>query len=276
MTIINTNTNALAVQNAAVINQRDMARAMEQLSTGRRINSASDDAAGLAIRNKMSSQILSLDQAVRNANDGISMLQTADGATAEVTSMLIRMRELAIQSANDIYTDEQRDGLNSEVTELKVELLNVLENTEWNGTKFLKGEAGNSGSVKFQVGASAADQITLTMSDLSADADVSAIQSIDISTQAGANTAIGDVDRAIAFIDSERGKWGAVTNRLTHSADNAVNVSMNSRAARSRIDDADYAQATAELARTMILDQAGAAMLSQANQQPMYVLALLR
>jgi flagellin len=276
MTTINTNTNALAVKNAAVINQRDMAKAMEQLSTGRRINSASDDAAGLSIRNKMSSQILSLDQAVRNANDGISMLQTADGATSEVTSMLIRMRELSIQSANDIYTDEQRDGLNAEVTELKAELLNVLENTEWNGTKFLKGEAGNAGSVIFQVGASATDQITLTMSDLSADADVSAIQSIDITTQSGANTAIGDLDLAIAFIDSERSKWGAVTNRLTHSADNAINVSMNSKAARSRIDDADYAQATAELARSMILDQAGAAMLSQANQQPMYVLALLR
>jgi flagellin len=276
MTTINTNTNALAVKNAAVINQRDMAKAMEQLSTGRRINSASDDAAGLSIRNKMSSQILSLDQAVRNANDGISMLQTADGATAEVTSMLIRMRELSIQSANDIYTDEQRDGLNAEVTELKAELLNVLENTEWNGTKFLKGEAGNAGSVIFQVGAWATDQITLTMSDLSADADVSAIQSIDITTQSGANTAIGDLDLAIAFIDSERSKWGAVTNRLTHSADNAINVSMNSKAARSRIDDADYAQATAELARSMILDQAGAAMLSQANQQPMYVLALLR
>jgi flagellin len=276
MTTINTNTNALAVKNAAVINQRDMAKAMEQLSTGRRINSASDDAAGLSIRNKMSSQILSLDQAVRNANDGISMLQTADGATAEVTSMLIRMRELSIQSANDIYTDEQRNGLNAEVTELKSELLNVLENTEWNGTKFLKGEAGNAGSVIFQVGASATDQITLTMSDLSADADVSAIQSIDITTQSGANTAIGDLDLAIAFIDSERSKWGAVTNRLTHSADNAINVSMNSKAARSRIDDADYAQATAELARSMILDQAGAAMLSQANQQPMYVLALLR
>lgn len=276
MTTINTNTNALTVKNAAVINQRDMARAMEQLSTGRRINSASDDAAGLSIRNKMSSQILSLDQAVRNANDGISMLQTADGATTKVTSMLIRMRELSIQSANDIYTDEQREGLNAEVTELKAELLNVLENTEWNGTKLLKGEAGNTGSVIFQVGASATDQITLTMSDLSADADVSAIQSIDITTQSGANSAIGDVDLAIAFIDSERSKWGAVANRLTHSADNAINVSMNSKAARSRIDDADYAQATAELARTMILDQAGAAMLSQANQQPMYVLALLR
>jgi flagellin len=276
MTTINTNTNALTVKNAAVINQRDMAKAMEQLSTGRRINSASDDAAGLSIRNKMSSQILSLDQAVRNANDGISMLQTADGATTEVTSMLIRMRELSIQSANDIYTDEQREGLNAEVTELKAELLNVLDNTEWNGTKLLKGEAGNTGSVIFQVGASATDQITLTMSDLSADADVSAIQSIDITTQSGANSAIGDVDLAISFIDSERSKWGAVANRLTHSADNAINVSMNSKAARSRIDDADYAQATAELARTMILDQAGAAMLSQANQQPMYVLALLR
>lgn len=276
MTIINTNTNALSVQNAFAINQKDMSKAMEQLSSGRRINNASDDAAGLAIRNKMSAQVLSLDQAVRNANDGISMLQTADGATTEVTSMLTRMRELAIQSANDIYTDAQRTSLNAEASELKSELLNVLENTEWNGTKFLKGEAGASGIVKFQVGASAGDLISLTLEDLTANSDVAAIQSIDISTQGGANSAISEVDLAIAYIDSERGKWGAVINRLTHSADNAVNASMNTQAARSRIDDADYAQVTAELARTLILDQAGAAMLSQANQQPMYVLALLR
>lgn len=276
MTIINTNTNALFVQNAFAINQKDMSKAMEQLSTGRRINNASDDAAGIAIRNKMSTQILSLDQAVRNANDGISMLQTADGATAEVTSMLTRMRELAIQSANDINTDEQRISLNAEASELKSELLNVLENTEWNGTKFLKGEAGASGNVKFQVGASASDFISLTLDDLTANSDISAIQSMDISTQSGANSAISAVDLAIDYLDSERGKWGAVINRLTHSADNAVNASMNTQAARSRIDDANYAQVTAELARALILDEAGAAMLSQANQQPMYVLALLR
>jgi len=276
MTVINTNTNALTVQNAVVLNERDMTKAMEQLSTGRRINSAADDAAGLAIRNKMTAQIRSLDQAVRNANDGISMLQTADGATAEVTSMLIRMRELAIQSANDIYTDDQRTALNAEVTELKAEMLNIFNNTQWNGSKLLKGQAGNAGSVVYQVGASSADKVTLTMGDLSANTDVAAIQSITIATQTGANSAIGAVDLAMKHIDSERSKWGAVTNRLTHSADNASNVSLNTKAARSRIDDSDYAQATAELARTLILDQAGKAMLSQANQQPMYVLALLR
>lgn len=276
MTIINTNTNALTVQNALVGTQRDMSKAMEQLSTGRRINTAADDAAGLAIRNKMTAQVRSLDQAVRNANDGISMLQTADGATAEITSMLIRMRDLAIQSANDVYTSDQRTALNSEVTELKAEMLNIFNNTQWNGTKLLKGEAGNGGSVKFQVGASTGDLITLTMDNLSNKTDVLAIQSINISTQAGANSAIEKVDLAVKQIDVERSKWGAVTNRLVHAADNASNVSMNTKAARSRIDDADYAQATAELARTLILDQAGNAMLSQANQQPMYVLALLR
>lgn len=276
MTIINTNTNALTVQNALVGTQRDMSKTMEQLSTGRRINTAADDAAGLAIRNKMTAQVRSLDQAVRNANDGISMLQTADGATAEITSMLIRMRDLAIQSANDVYTSDQRTALNSEVTELKAEMLNIFNNTQWNGTKLLKGEAGNGGSVKFQVGASTGDLITLTMGNLSTITDVAAIQSIDISTQSGANGAIEKVDLAVKQIDVERSKWGAVTNRLLHAADNASNVSMNTKAARSRIDDADYAQATAELARTLILDQAGNAMLSQANQQPMYVLALLR
>lgn len=276
MTIINTNTNALTVQNALVGTQRDMSKAMEQLSTGRRINTAADDTAGLAIRNKMTAQVRSLDQAVRNANDGISMLQTADGATAEITSMLIRMRDLAIQSASDVYTSNQRTALNAEVTELKAEMLNIFNNTQWNGTKLLKGEAGTASSVKFQVGASTGDLITLTMGNLSTNTDVAAIQNIDISTQSGSNSAIEKVDLAVAQIDVERSKWGAVTNRLVHAADNASNVSMNTKAARSRIDDADYAQATAELARTLILDQAGNAMLSQANQQPMYVLALLR
>ncbi len=275
MTVINTNIKAAAAQNALAINQRDLSSAMEQLATGRRINSAADDAAGLAIRNKLTSQIRSLDMAVKNANDGISLLQTADAASNELTGMLNRMRELAIQSANDIYTDDQRSSLNGEVVELQAEMSNIIQNTQWNGMRILDGGAGSSGTVRLQVGAQGADSITVNMSSLNSGAITSA-QSIDISTQTGANSALATIDSAIAQVDESRGRWGAVVNRLTYAADNAANVSLNSQAARSRIDDADYAKATAELARTLILDQAGSAMLSQANQQPYYVLALLR
>ena len=275
MTVINTNIKAVTAQNALSANQRDLSSAMEQLATGRRINSASDDAAGLAIRNKLTSQIRSLDMAVKNANDGISLLQTADAASNELTGMLNRMRELAIQSANDTYTDEQRSSLNDEVVELQAEMGNIIQNTQWNGMRPLDGGAGSSGTVRLQVGAQAADVITVDMSSLNSGA-VSSAQSIDISTRTGANSALATIDEAIAQIDESRGRWGAVANRLTHAADNASNVSLNTQASRSRIDDADYAKATAELARTLILDQAGSAMLSQANQQPYYVLALLR
>jgi flagellin len=276
MTVINTNLKALAVKGAQVINQRDLSKSMQQLSTGRRINSAADDAAGLAIRNKMGAQIRSLDMSVRNSNDGISLLQTADAASVQITSMLVRVRELAIQSANDIYTDDQRQALNNEVTELMLESLNIMENTQWNGMKLLKGEPGINGAVKFQVGAMGADVVNISMEDISANTDMAAMQALDITTQSGANDAIGAADLAMAYLDGERSKWGAVSNRLVHAADNSSNVALNTRASRSRIDDADYARNTAELARTMILDRAGTAMLAQANQQPVYVLALLR
>jgi flagellin len=275
MTVINTNINAVTAQNALVSNQRDLSSTMQQLATGRRINSAADDAAGLAIRNKLTSQIRSLDMAVKNANDGISLLQTADAASAELTGMLQRMRELAVQSANDIYTDDQRSALNDEVVELQAEMNNIIQNTQWNGMHILDGGAGSSGSVRLQVGAQGADVLTVDMGSLNS-GSVSSVQTIDISTRAGANGALATIDDAIALIDESRGRWGAVVNRLTHAADNASNVSINTQSARSRIDDADYAKATAELARTLILDQAGSAMLSQANQQPYYVLALLR
>lgn len=275
MTVINTNTRAVTAQNALGANQRALSSTMEQLATGQRINSAADDAAGLAIRNKMTSQIRSLDMAVKNANDGISLLQTADSASTELTSMLNRMRELAIQSANDTYTDDQRGSLNDEVVELQAEMNNIIQNTQWNGMRILDGGAGSSGTVRLQVGAQGADTVTVDMSSLNSGSIASA-QTIDISTRTGANDALATIDQAIAQIDESRGRWGAVVNRLTHAADNASNVSINTQAARSRIGDTDYAKATAELARTMILDQAGAAMLSQANQQPYYVLALLR
>lgn len=276
MTTINTNTQASGARQALVENQRSLSSAMEKLSTGYRINSASDDAAGIAIGNKLTTQIRSLDVAVRNANDGISMLSTADGATNTMSSMLIRMRELSIQSANDTYSQSDRDALQSEFLQLQEQTEDVINNTSWNGMKLLKGEAGSGGTVNFQVGAGNTDSIALPLATLnSSDVSTALGSGVKIDSQSDAVLAIDKIDKALAQIDVERGTWGGVMNRLTFAADNAVNVSTNSSASRSRIMDTDYAKTTAELARSMILDQAGSAMLSQANQQPYYVLALL-
>ena len=278
MNVVNTNINAVATQKAMVINQRDLTSAMQQLSTGKRINGAADDAAGLAISNKLGSRIVSLDMAVRNANDGISLLQTADGAAGVLSDMLFRMRELAVQAGNDTNSNSDRTALQTEVASLQSQIGNTLNNAEWNGMKVLKGEAGNSGSVPFHVGPTSSDSISLSMASLDTGnlANAQTTGSVDVSTQAGATSALTTIDSALTETDQARSLWGATSNRLMHAADNATNVSLNSSISRSRVMDTDYAQATAELARSMILDQAGAAMLSQANQQPMYVLALLR
>lgn len=278
MTVVNTNISAVAAQRAMAINQRDLTTAMTQLSTGKRINGSGDDAAGLAISNKLGTRIGSLNMAVRNANEGISLLQTADGAAGTLSDMLFRMRELAIQSGNDTNSSSDRSALQTEMTSLQSQITNILDNTEWNGMKALKGEAGNSGSVSFHIGASSVDAFTLEMSTLDTGslANAQTLASVNISTRSGATNALDTIDDALTEIDQARTLWGATANRLVYAADNATNVSMNSSASRSRIMDADYAQTTADLARAMILDQAGAAMLTQANQQPMYVLALLR
>lgn len=276
-TVANTNIASIAAQHALASNQKVMAKSMAALSTGSRINSVADDAAGLAISNKMSAQILSLDMAVRNANDGISMLQTADGATGQMTAMLFRMRELAIQSANDTNTQSGRDALQLEFAGLQQQTGNIITDTSWNGMKLLDGGAGSGGTVNFHVGASSADSIALPLATMnSSDVQTALAGSTSISSQSGASTSIGLIDKAIDQISGERSKWGAMMNRLTYAADNAANVALNTSASRSRIQDTDYAQATAEMARSMILNEAGSAMLSQANQQPYYVLALLR
>lgn len=277
MSVVNTNTSALAAQNALAINNRHLSTAINQLSTGQRINSAADDAAGLAIGNKLATQVRSLDMAVRNANDGISMLQTADGATDVMNTMLFRMRELAIQSGNDTNSQSERDALQSEFLELQKQTSMVISTTSWNGMKLLDGEVGTGGKVNFQVGAASTDSISLPLASLNTtDVNAALAGTVVISSKSDASTTIGLIDKAITQIDGERSKWGAMMNRLTHAADNASNVAMNTSASRSRILDTDYAQSTADMARAMILNEAGSAMLSQANQQPMYVLALLR
>jgi flagellin len=278
MSVINSNISAVVAQRAMAGNQRELTTAMTRLSTGKRVNSSADDASGIGIGNKMGTAISSLNMAVRNANEGISLIQTADGAAQTLSDMLFRMRELAIQAGNDTNSTSDRSALQLEVSALQAQITNVLSNTEWNGIKALKGEAGTSGSVSFQVGASSSDAFVLDMTSLDTGslADAQTTESIDISTRSGATNALSTIDDALTEIEQARTVWGATANRLVYSADNATNVSMNTSASRSRIMDADYAQTTADLARAMILDQAGAAMLTQANQRPMYVLALLR
>lgn len=278
MSVVNSNISAVVAQRAMAINQRDLTTAMTRLSTGQRVNGSADDAAGIAIGNKMGTRISSLNMAVRNANEGISLLQSADGAAGTLSDMLFRMRELAIQSGNDTNSPSDRSALQVEVSALQGQITNILSNTEWNGMKTLKGEAGSSGSVSFQVGASPADAFVLDMTSLDTGSLASAQSSVsvNISTSSGATNALSTIDDALTEIDQARTSWGATANRLVYAADNATNVSMNTSASHSRIMDADYAQTTADLARAMILDQAGAAMLTQANQKPMYVLALLQ
>ena len=406
MTVINTNTAATITANALTKNERAMSQTMERLSTGQRINSAADDAAGLAISSRMTSQVKGLNMAVRNANDAISMIQTEDGAMIEVTNMLHRMRELAVQAASGTNSATDRTALNTEFAALVAQIDQVGDDTQWNGSNIIDGSPGSSGVVAFQVGANASQTISHTFAnidgtDLAAasddditegtvvttgsavrsypavlDDDVTyavgdtvswSLQSItgttdkvyysakvttvssgavtgltmhgssseittsavtidsttedgnitltigsgnslafastttntagadfvladlkiqrgtvigasvaSIDTVKGANNAISAIDQAINDVNTARASSGAVVNRLEYAADNLANVSQNTSASRSRILDADYASETTELARTQIIQQAGTAMLSQANQQAQSVLALLK
>ena len=272
MTVINTNVKSLVAQQALTVNNRSMSKAMEQLSTGKRINSAADDAAGLAISNKMTAQVRGLNQAVRNANDAISMIQTVEGATNEVTNMLQRMRELAVQSVNGTNTDADRTALQAEFSELSSEITRISNNTEWNGTAV----GSLSQDFSFQVGANSGQLITVGFKDIDGMTGMSTVGSASIASAGSATTAIGTLDTALSAIDSYRGTLGAKINRLTHAADNLTNVATNTAASRSRIQDADYAKSTTELARAQIIQQAATAMLAQANQQPASVLSLLQ
>ena len=221
MSVINTNVKSLMAQNAMSVNNRNLTKAMEQLSTGRRINSAADDAAGLGISNKMTAQIRGLNQAVRNANDGIALIQTAEGATQEITNMLQRMRELAVQAANDTNTGADRSALNAEVTALKDEITRIASNTEWNGMKLFteasagtSGGIGSAGNVTLQVGVDGTsnDQITIQFDDISSSG--LSIASISLTSQASAASALATLDTAIATIDTDRVRFGATINRL--------------------------------------------------------------
>ncbi|MHC8523278.1 flagellin Hag [Rossellomorea sp. H39__3] len=279
-------------------------KSMEKLSSGLRINRAGDDAAGLAISEKMRGQIRGLDQASRNAQDGISLIQTAEGALNETHSILQRMRELAVQSSNDTNTDADRGELQKEVNELATEITRISNNTEFNTKKLLTGaadsaKASGTGSITdadsltFHIGANAGQNITLDINAMdaktlgvsgSSTSNVAAagtalattVDGINISTKADADTAITSINTAIETVSAQRSKLGAYQNRLDHTINNLGTSSENLSAAESRIRDVDMAKEMMEQTKNSILSQAAQAMLAQANQQPQGVLQLLR
>jgi flagellin len=288
MTVVNTNVAASVAQAALARNERALGAAMEKLSTGKKINSAADNAAGLAISTQMTSQIRGLGVAVSNANDAISMVNTADGALDEITTMLQRMRELAVQAGTGTTAATDRTYLQSEFTALRTEIDRIADNTQWNGRNILDGSAGASAgksTVAFGIGQDGTAAQTLSTSfgnfnnttgKLSGLASKVITGTTITSAITVAAAAITEIDVVIADVSAQRASFGAVSNRLTHAVDSLTNTKTNSEAARSRILDTDYAAATSELARTQIIQQAGTAMLAQANTMPQTVLALLQ
>jgi flagellin len=269
MTVISTNSAALRAQNGSRMAQASLQTAMERLSTGKRINSAKDDAAGLAIAATMTSQIRGMSQAIRNANDGISLAQTAEGALGEVTNMLQRIRELSVQSASGTYSDDDRTNLQTEVAELGAQIDSIISNTTFNGVTLF---GSSDVTITIQTGSGSADTVDLTITGL----DVSAATASDISSSSGATTALDDVDDALKAVNTTRASLGAGQSRLESVVNNLTSNVNNLSDARSRIEDTDFSVETTNLAKSQILSQAATAMLAQANQSAQGVLNLLR
>jgi flagellin len=319
MSVINTNISATIATNAMARNERQMSTAMERLSTGLRINSAQDDAAGLAISSRMKAVVSGLAMASKNANDAISMLEVAEGATLEIGNMLVRMRELAVQSSSGTYSDTDRDALNLEFEALMSEIDRIAKNTSWNTMTILDGgdatvdttASVTKSSLDIQLGPNSSQVMTIEFKSwvpsTTIDAEATTAsgtgggaandeggddtaygtaalywsntgtpEAINIDTIANAAFAINQLDSAILGVTAERAKYGAYMSRLEHSSDNLLNVAQNTDQSRSRIEDANYAVETSELARTQIIQQASTAMLAQANQAKQTVLQLLQ
>ncbi len=307
MTVIGTNTSALRSANASSAASKALSTAMERLSTGKRINSAKDDAAGLAIATSMTSQIRGMTQGIRNANDGISLAQTAEGGLNEVTNMLQRVRELGVQSASGTYQDTDRANLQAEVTELKSQIDAVIANSEFNGVKLFD---ASTASVTIQAGANASDSIDLALGKLVEDTDLAELVDFDtgkaafsmvakaavVGVDANSNgdyTDAGDVapeaavtavteeilakfDTGLQKLANNRADLGAVQNRLESTVNNLTNNITNLTDAKSRIEDADFSTETTALAKAQILSQASTAMLAQANQSQQNVMKLIQ
>ena len=304
MPAISTNVAALFAQQSLKVNERNQSNAMRQLSTGSRVNTAADDAAGIAIGQTMTSQVRGLNQAVRNLNDGVNMMQTAEGALGETSNMLQRMRELAVQSMNGTYSGAQRGYMDTEFKALSAQIGRIAADTKWNDTALLEG-TGSAGFT-YQAGMSNGQTVVVSITamnigglGLSTSTDfaraalatgaldengTAMLVSVAVTTNGVptimnvslAKTSLGLIDSAIATINTQRAKIGAGINQMTYAVDNLSNVSANTAASRSTIMDTDYATASTQLSKTQIIQQAATAMLAQANQQPASVLTLLK
>ena len=278
--IVNTNVASLVAAENARQTTSSMEQAMERLSSGKRVNGAADDAAGLAISSRMTAQVRGLNQAIRNANDGISLAQTAEGALIEIENMLQRMRELAVQSKNTTNTQNDRSYMSDEFEALETEIVRVAQSTKFNSQDlFTTAAASAVTSFTFAIGYSASDSsdsLNIELSTITFASSPSIYTSAAAATSiTNASNAIGSIDTLLDTIRAERADLGSTINRLNYTVDNLANVVVNTEAARSRIIDADFAQESAALSRAQILQQAGTAMLAQANAAPQTALALL-
>ena len=277
---INTNIASIDAQRNLSGSQMSLATSMQRLSSGLRINSAKDDAAGMSIAERMNAQVKGMNVAIRNSNDGISMAQTADGALAQVSNSLQRMRELAVQARNSTNSSSDKDSLNKEFAQLQSEITRVLGGTTFNGKHMLGADAT---TLNFQVGANTTsdDTVSIKTVDMTADTTMTAVTAntvkIDASATSGAiGTVIDNIDKAIDDVNDTRATFGATESRFDSIISNLQSSVENQTSARSRIMDADFASETANMSRANVLQQAGTAMIAQANQQPQQVLTLLR
>jgi len=269
--VINTNVASLNAQRSLAKSGAELSTAMERLSSGKKINSAADDAAGFAIAERMTAQVRGLNMAAKNASDGLSMLATIENATNDVTDMLHRMRELAVQAANDTNGSTDRGYLQTEVAALIAEIDRVSTDTKYNGTAVLD---GTFTSKKLQVGTEGTQSITFSIDDVGVTA--LGVAAVTVSTQAGAAAALTTISTAIEAVASDRATYGALQNRLEYTVSNLMNVSEFTQAARSRIEDADFAAESARLSKAQVLQQTGTAMLAQANASQQLALSLFR
>ncbi|MCS6205540.1 MULTISPECIES: flagellin [Shewanella] len=267
---VNTNVTSLKAQKNLNSSSGALATSMERLSSGLRINSAKDDAAGLAISNRLNSQVRGLEVGMRNANDGISVAQIAEGAMQEQTNMLQRMRDLAVQATNGANSTSDKDALQAEIDQLASEITAISQTTAFGDTKLL---SGGFASKNFQVGHQEGETISITIA--STDAATLGVSALVVSNDAAASTSITAIDAALSSIDTQRAKLGATQNRLAHNISNSANTQANVADAKSRIVDVDFAKETSAMTKNQVLQQTGSAMLAQANQLPQVALSLL-
>ena len=272
--VLNTNTNSVFAANAVAATSVDQAKAMEALSTGKRINFASDDAAGSDVVSRMASQIAGLNQSVRNANDGISLGQTYDAAAQSISTILTRMQTLATQIASKTYTSSDATNANAEFTQLQSEITRIANNTKWNGALSL-GNSSQTVSIQVGYGNSNDDKISISLGKLQA-SSLGITSTTNIASAGAAQTTLGQISTALSSLNSARAVSGAAVNRLQDTVTVLMNLSQRTQEAQSQIQSTDYASASSQLAKDNVLLQAGTAMLAQANQQPQYILTLLK